>query len=54
MEIQDWLQMPSIPSGTVIAKNKDGSDITQDVDVQHLNASLLTQGNISSFFGGIH
>ncbi len=25
--------MPSIPSSTVIGKNEDGSDITQDVDV---------------------
>jgi hypothetical protein len=31
--MQDWLQMPSIPSRTVIGKNEDGSDITQDVDV---------------------
>ncbi len=39
--MQDWLEMPSIPSGTVISKNEDGSDITQDVDVQHLNVSLF-------------
>ena len=33
MEIQDWLQIPSIPSNTVIDKNEDESDVTQDVDV---------------------
>ena len=33
MEIQDWLQMSSIPSSTVIGKNEDGSDIIQDADV---------------------
>ena len=33
LEIQDWLQIPSIPSNTVIDKNEDGSDVTQDVDV---------------------
>jgi hypothetical protein len=33
MEMQDWFQMPSIQSSTVIGKNEDGSDITQDVDV---------------------
>ena len=32
LEIQDWLQMSSIPTSTVIGKNKDGSDITRDVD----------------------
>ena len=31
--MQDWLQVPSISSSTVIDKNEDGSDITQDVDV---------------------
>ena len=31
--MQDWLQMPVIQSSTVIVKNEDGSDITQDVDV---------------------
>ena len=31
--MQDWLQMPAIQSSTVIGKNEDGSDITQDVDV---------------------
>ncbi len=31
--MQDWLQMPTIQSSTVIGKNEDGSDITQDVDV---------------------
>ena len=31
--MQDFLQMSSIPSSTVIGKNEDGSDITQDVDV---------------------
>ena len=29
----DWLQMPSIPSSTVIDNNEDGSDITQYFDV---------------------
>jgi hypothetical protein len=33
LEKQDWLQMPSIPSSTVIGKNEDGSDITKDADV---------------------
>ncbi len=33
LEMKDWLQIPSIPSSTVIGKNEDGSDITQDVDV---------------------
>ena len=33
LEIQDWLQMSSIPNSTVIGKNEDGSDMTQDVDV---------------------
>jgi hypothetical protein len=33
MEIQDWRQMSSIPNSTVIGKNEDGSDITQDIDV---------------------
>ena len=32
MEIQDWIKMPVIQSSTVIGKNEDGSDITQDVD----------------------
>ena len=31
--MQDWLHMPVIQSNTVIIKNEDGSDITQDVDV---------------------
>ncbi len=31
--MQDWLQMPAIQSSTVIGKNEDGSDITQDADV---------------------
>ena len=30
---QDWMQMPPIQSSSVIGKNEDGSDITQDVDV---------------------
>ena len=30
--MQDCRQMSSIPSSTVIGKNEDGSDITQDVD----------------------
>ncbi len=31
--IQDWLQIPSILSSTVIDKNEDGWDVTQDVGV---------------------
>ena len=31
--MQDWLQMSVIQSSDVIGNNKDGSDITQDVDV---------------------
>ena len=31
--MQDWLQMSSIQSSTVIDKNEDESEITQDVDV---------------------
>ena len=31
--MQDWIQIPSIPSSTVIGKNEDESDIKQDVDV---------------------
>ena len=31
--MQDWIQIPAIQSRTVIGKNEDGSDITQDVDV---------------------
>ena len=33
LEMQDWLQMPVIQTSTVIGKNTDGSDITQDVDM---------------------
>jgi hypothetical protein len=33
LEIQDYLQMPTIQTSAVIGKNTDGSDITQDVDV---------------------
>jgi hypothetical protein len=33
LEMQDWLQMTVIQSSSVIGKNEDGSDITQDVDV---------------------
>ena len=32
LEMQDWLQMPSIPTSTEIDKDKDGYDITLDVD----------------------
>ena len=31
--MKDWFQMSVIQSSTVIDKNEDGSDITQDVDV---------------------
>ena len=36
LEMQDWLQMPSIPGGptsTIIGKNENGSGVTQDVHV---------------------
>ena len=33
LEIQDWVQIPSIQISVVIDKNEDGSDITHDVDV---------------------
>ena len=29
----DWIQIPVIQRNTVIVKNEDGSEITQDVDV---------------------
>jgi hypothetical protein len=33
LDMQDWLQVPLIPSSTVIGQNEDGSDITKDVAV---------------------
>jgi hypothetical protein len=33
MEMQDWFHMSEIQNSTVIGKNEDGSDTTQDVDV---------------------
>jgi hypothetical protein len=33
LDMQDWLQVPLIPSSTVIGQNEDGSDITKDVTV---------------------
>ena len=33
MEIQDCFQIPGIQSNTAIAKNEDGSNITQNVEV---------------------
>jgi hypothetical protein len=50
MEMQDWLQMSSIPSSTVILKNEDGSDITQDVDVLVWWTHLYNRGSPNFFF----